>query len=108
MGLFDMLFAKKKEEKLMQDKTSRLVAIVVSYTPAEALTDAGENCYGKATFKTKRNGEWVEFESILREDVGTLVAGDQWIVKFDEDFTRVVTPQRKLCRGSEYKITDAE
>ena len=40
MGFFDFLTAKKKEEKLMQDKTSRAIAIAVSYTAPENI---GEN-----------------------------------------------------------------
>jgi hypothetical protein len=36
MGFFDFLTAKKREKKIMKEKTSRAVAIAVSYTaPAE-------------------------------------------------------------------------
>ena len=108
MGIFDFLSAKKKEEKLMKEKTSRAVAIAVSYTAPDQLgEDSGKN-FGKAVFKIKKDQTWEEFEVILRENVGAIVAGDQWIVKFDEDFTRIVTPQRKLCKDSEYRIYDAE
>lgn len=107
MGFFDFLTAKKREEKLMSEKTSRAIAIAVSYTPAEELgEDAGAN-FGKAVFKLKKNETWETFEVILREDVGAIIAGDQWIVKLDEDFTRIVTPQLKLSKGSQYRI-DAE
>ena len=108
MGLFDFLTAKKREEKLMQEKTSRAIAIAVSYTPADQLgEDAGAN-FGKAVFKLKRDQEWKEFEVILRENVGPIVAGDQWIVKLDEDFTRIVTPQLKLRKNSQYRILDVK
>ena len=108
MGLFDFLSAKKREEKLMKEKTSRAIAIAVSYTAPE---DAGEvegKNFGKAVFKIKKENNWEEFEVILREDVGAIVAGDQWIVKFDEDFTRIVTPQLKLSKNSQYRIYDVE
>ena len=108
MGIFDFLNAAKKEEKLMQEKTSRAIAIVVSYTAPEELgEDVGEN-FGKAVFKLKKDQIWEEFEVILREDVGAIVAGDQWIVKLDDDFTRIVTPQRKLTKNSQYRIYDVE
>ena len=108
MGIFDFLTAAKKEEKLMQEKTSRAIAIAVSYTaPEEIGEDVGKN-FGKAVFKLKKNETWEEFEVILRENVGAIVAGDQWIVKLDEDFTRIVTPQRKLTKNSKYRIIDAE
>ena len=107
MGFFDFLNAKKikkQEDKLMQEKTSRAVAIAVSYTAPEELgEDAGAN-FGKAVFKIKKKLDWEEFEVILREDVGAIVAGDQWIVKLDEDFTRIVTPQLKLSTDSQYRI----
>lgn len=108
MGILDFLTAAKKEEKLMQEKTSRAIAIAVSYTAPEKLgEDAGKN-FGMAVFKIKKDQVWEEFEVILREDVGAIVAGDQWIVKFDEDFTRIVTPQLKLAKNSQYRISDAE
>ena len=108
MGIFDFLTAEKREEKLMEEKTSRAVAIAVSYTAPEKLTeDVGEN-FGKAVFKLKKDQAWEEFEVILREDVGEIVAGDQWIVKLDEDFERIVTPQLKLSKDSQYRIYDAE
>ena len=108
MGIFDFLTAEKREEKLMQEKTSRAIAIAVSYTPAEELgEEAGAN-FGKAVFKLKKDQAWENFEVILREDVGAIVAGDQWIVKFDEDFTRIVTPQLKLSKKSQYRINDEE
>jgi hypothetical protein len=106
LGIFDFLFAEKKSEKLMQEKTSRAVAIVVSYTAPEELgEDAGVN-FGKAVFKLKQDQKWENFEVILRENVGTIVAGDQWIVKLDEDFTRIITPQLKLKKNSIYRISD--
>ena len=37
-----------------------------------------------------------------------IVAGDQWIVKLDEDFTRIVTPQLKRSKYSQYKIYEVE
>ena len=108
MGIFDFLTAEKKEEKLMQEKTSRAIAIAVSYTaPEELSADVGAN-FGKAVFKLKRDQAWKSFEVILREDVGPIVAGDQWVVKLDEDFTRIVTPQLKLSKDSKYRIYDAE
>ena len=108
MGIFDFLTADKREEKLMKEKTSRAIAIVVSYTAPEELDeDAGVN-FGKAVFKLKMDEAWDEFEVILREDVGEIVAGDQWIVKLGEDFTRIVTPQLKLSKDSQYRIYDAE
>ena len=108
MGIFNFFTAEKKEEKLMKEKTSRAIAIVVSYTAPEELgEDVGAN-FGKAVFKLKREQTWEEFEVILREDVGAIVAGDQWIVKLDEDFTRIVTPQLKLSKDSKYRIYDAE
>jgi hypothetical protein len=107
MGIFNC-GSVKKEEKLMQEKTSRAIAIAVSYTASEELgEDVGAN-FGKAVFKLKKNETWEEFEVILREDVGAIVAGDQWIVKLDEDFTRIVTPQLKLSKKSQYRIEDAE
>ena len=39
MGIFDFLTADKKEEKLMQEKTSRAIAIAVSYTASAELGD---------------------------------------------------------------------
>ena len=108
MGIFDFLNAAKKEEQLMQEKTSRAIAIVVSYTAPEELgEDVGEN-FGKAVFKLKKDQAWEEFEVILRENVGAIVAGDQWIVKLDDDFTRIVTPQRKLTKNSQYRIYDVD
>ena len=74
MGLFGFFSAEKKEEKLMKEKTSRAVAIVVSYTAPEELgDDVGAN-FGKAVFKLKKDEVWEEFEVILREKVGELVA----------------------------------
>ena len=106
MGIF--MSADKKEEKLMKEKTSRAIAIAVSYTaPADVKDDEGRN-FGKAVFKIKKDQAWQQFEVILREDVGAIVAGDQWIVKFDEDFTRIVTPQLKLGKNSQYRIYDEE
>ena len=106
MGFFDFFTAKKREEKLMQEKTSRAVAIAVGYTAPEELgEDAGAN-FGKATFKLKKDDAWETLEVILREDVGAIVAGDQWIVKLDEDFTRIVTPQLKLRKNSQFRISD--
>lgn len=110
MGILDIFSSSKKaakrEEKLMQDKTSRAIAIVVSYTPAEELgAEEGVN-FGKAVFKVKKDQLWEEFEVILREKVDALVEGDQWIVKFDEDFTRIVTPQLKLSKDSQYRISE--
>ena len=108
MGLWDFLTADKREEKLMQEKTSRAIAIAVSYTAPEKLgAEAGAN-FGMAVFKLKKDQVWEEFEVILREDVGEIVAGDQWIVKLDEDFTRIVTPQLKLSKDSQYRIYDVE
>jgi hypothetical protein len=108
MGVFDFLTAAKKEEKLMQEKTSRAIAVALSYTASEELgEDAGAN-FGKAVFKLKRGDAWETFEVILREDVGEIVAGDQWIVKLDEDFTRIVTPQLKLSKDSQYRLLDVE
>ena len=103
---WDFLTAKKREEKLMNEKTSRAIAIAVSYTaPEEIGEDVGAN-FGKAVFKLNKDSTWVELEVILRENVGAIVAGDQWIVKLDEDFTRIVTPQLKLSRNSQYRIAD--
>ena len=108
MGIFDFLTAEKREEKLMQEKTSRAIAIALSYTPAEQLgEEAGAN-FGKAVFKLKKDQVWEEFEVILRKDVGAIIPGDQWIVKLDEDFTRIVTPQLKLSKDSQYRIYDVE
>lgn len=108
MGIFSFLTAKKREKMLMQEKTSRAIAIAVSYTaPEEVGEDEGVN-FGKAVFKVKLENTWEEFEVILRENVGAIVAGDQWIVKFDEDFTRIVTPQLKLSKNSKYRIYDVE
>ena len=108
MGIFDFLSAEKKEEKLMQEKTSRAIAIAVSYTAPEELdANEGRN-FGKAVFKLKKDQTWETFEVILCEDVGPIVAGDQWIVKLDEDFTRIVTPQLKLSKDSQYRIDDEE
>ena len=108
MGFFSFLTAKKKEEKLMQEKTSRAIAIAVSYTAPEELgEDVGAN-FGKAVFKLRKEETWEEFEVILREDVGAIVAGDQWIVKLDENFERIVTPQLKLRKDSKYRIYDVE
>lgn len=108
MGIFNFFTAEKKEEKLMREKTSRAIAIVVGYTAPEELgEDVGAN-FGKAVFKLKRDQAWENFEVILREDVGAIVVGDQWIVKLDEDFTRIVTPQLKLSKDSKYRIYDAE
>lgn len=108
MGIFDFLSAEKKEEKLMQEKTSRAIAIVVSYTAPEELGEEVGANFGKVIFKLKKDQTWENFEVILREDVGEIVAGDQWIVKLDEDFTRIVTPQLKLSKNSQYRIYDEE
>ena len=108
MGFFDFLTAKKKEEKLMQDKTSRAIAIAVSYTAPENIGENVGRNFGKAVFKIKKDQVWEEFEVILREKVGAIVAGDQWIVKLDEDFERIVTPQLKLSKDSQYRIYDVE
>ena len=108
MGFFDFLTAEKKAEKLMQEKTSRAIAIAVSYTAPEKLGKEADANFGKAVFKLKKDQAWEEFEVILREKVGAIVAGDQWIVKMDEDFTRIVTPQLKLRKNSQYRIEDAE
>ena len=108
MGFFSFLTADKREKKLMNEKTSRAIAIVVSYTAPEELgEDVGAN-FGKVLFKLRKEQTWEQFEVILREDVGAMVAGDQWIVKMDEDFTRIVTPQLKLSKDSQYRIFDAE
>ena len=108
MGFFDFLSAAKKEEKLMKEKTSRAIAIAVSYTAPEASGDESGKNFGKAVFKLKKDQVWEEFEVVLRENVGAIVAGDQWIVKLDEDFTRIITPQRKLTKNSQYRIYDVE
>ena len=108
MGIFDFLSAEKKEEKLMQEKTSRAIAIAVSYTAPEELGEEVGANFGKVIFKLKKDQTWENFEVILREDVGEIVAGDQWIVKLDEDFTRIVTPQLKLSKNSQYRIYDEE
>ena len=105
MGLFDFLFAEKRESRLMEDKSSRAVAIVVSYTP-DAACDT-PNC-GKAVFKMKKDGQWGEYDVVLVENFGTLTPGEQWIVKCDEGFERIVTPQLKLSRKSIYRIADAD
>ena len=104
MGIFDFLNADKKEEKLMKEKTSRAIGIAVSYTAPEK---PGEG-FGKAVFKLKKGQTWERFEVVLPEDVGAIVAGDQWILKFDEDFTRIITPQLKLGKNSQYRIYDDE
>ena len=44
MGIFDFLTADKKEEKLMQEKTSRAIAIAVSYTAPEELGEDATKC----------------------------------------------------------------
>ena len=108
MGIFDFLTAKKREEKLMQEKTSRAIAIAVSYTAPEELGNEEGATFGKAVFKLKKDQTWEEFEVVLREDVGEIVAGDQWIVKLDEDFTRIITTQLKISKDSEYRIYDVE
>lgn len=108
MGIFDFLSAEKKEEKLMQEKTSRAIAIALSYTAPEELGEEVGANFGKVIFKLKKDQTWENFEVILREDVGEIVAGDQWIVKLDEDFTRIVTPQLKLSKNSQYRIYDEE
>jgi hypothetical protein len=108
MAFLGFLSAEEKEDKLMQERTSRAIAIAVSYVGPEAVgADAGAN-FGKAVFKLKRGDSWEKFEVILREDVGAIVAGDQWIVKLDEDFTRIVTPQLKLLKDSKYRICDCD
>ena len=79
----------------------------VWFTPQTNLTQ--DFSYGNfGFFKIKKDQAWEEFEVILREDVGAIVAGDQWIVKFDEDFTGIVTPQLKLSKDSRYRIYDVE
>lgn len=108
MGILGFLSAEKKEEMLMQEKTSRAVAIAVSFTPPEEVEETEGANFGKAVFKVKRSQGWVEFEVVLREKVGNIVAGDQWIVKFDEDFTRIVTPQLKLRKNSAYRISETD
>ena len=108
MGIFGFCGSAKKEEKLMNEKTSRAIAIAVSYTPAEEIGEEEGKNFGKAVFKLKKDKVWENFEVILREDVGEIIAGDQWIVKLDEDFTRIVTPQLKLSKNSQYRILDAE
>ena len=108
MGIFDFLSAEKREEKLMQEKTFRAIAIAVSYTAPEELGEEDGANFGKAVFKLKKDLVWENFEVILREDVGAIVAGDQWIVKMDEDFTRIVTPQLKLSKNSVYRISDED
>lgn len=100
------LFSNKKEAALLEGKTFREVAIVVSYTPASELDEEAGANFGAAVFKAKRNGVWKEYKTILREDFGALNANEQWIVKFDEDFTRVVTPCLKLSKNSEHRISE--
>ena len=108
MGIFNFLSAEKKEEKLMQEKTSRAIAIVVSYTAPEELDATEGKNFGKVVFKLKKDQAWETFEVTLKENVGAIVVGDQWIVKLDEDFTRIVTPQLKLSKDSQYRIYDEE
>ena len=70
MGFFSFLTADKREKKLMNEKTSRAIAIVVSYTAPEELgEDVGAN-FGKVLFKLRKEQTWEQFEVILREDVG--------------------------------------
>lgn len=100
------IFSGKKEAALLQGKTFRDVAIVVSYTPASELGEEVGANFGAVVFKAKPNGNWKEFKTILREDFGAFKEKDQWIVKFDEEFSRIVTPCLKLSRTSDYRISE--
>lgn len=111
MGFFDFFTsgkADKREEALMNEKTSRAIAIAVGYTAPEELDESDRDSFGKATFKLKLEDGWQRFDVLLREDVGEIIPGDQWIVKLDEEFTRIITPQLKLGKSSQYRIFDDE
>lgn len=112
MGLFDMLFGAEKKEAALMEKRFREVAIVARYTAPEKTAEANANStapnFGEVVFKYKRSNKWIHHKVILREDVGGIKEGDQWIVKFDEEYTRIVAVHRPLSAGSVYRIVDDE
>ena len=112
MKLFDALFGSEKKETTLLGKQSRAVAIVVSVTLPEDTKDGSVNAeapnYGMVEFKYRRNDKWICHKVILREDVGEIAEGDQWIVKFDEDYTRIMAVHCPLSKNSVYRIAEDE
>ena len=100
MALFDTKAALKLEEELLTGKRSRSVAVILSSEEKRTM-----NSYsGKVVMKAKRSDGWKEFNVDLIEDFGALIPGDQWIVKFDEEFTRIITLHVKLTEDSPYRL----
>ena len=110
MGLFDMLFGAEKKEAALMEKRFREVAIVARYTVPEKTVEANSTApnFGEVVFKYKRSNKWIHHKVILREDVGGIKEGDQWIVKFDEEYSRIVAVHRSLSASSVYRIVDDE
>lgn len=104
MALFDSKQTQKREDELLQDKRSRAVAIVLSSQETRTMTGYS----GKAVFQAKRSDGWKKFSVDLKEDFGALIPGDQWIVKFDEEFSRIITLHVKLAQDSPHRITPEE
>ena len=108
MKLFDMFFGSDKKAAKLLEKPSRAVAIVVSYTAPDDVilrADAPSN-FGLVVFKYKRNDKWIVHKVILREDIGEVTEGQQWIVKFDENYTRIMAVHIPLAPGSIHCISD--
>ena len=109
MKLFDTFFGSHKKEAKLLEKPSRAVAIVTAYTaPDEDMLAAIPPQFGLVVFKYRRNDKWVVHKVILREDIGEIAEGQQWIVKFDENYTRIIAVHTPLSPNSPYRIEDDE
>ena len=117
MKLFDLLFSAEKRETKLLEKDSRAVAIVASYTEPDVTVDEVDVSdpvtstppnFGIVVFKYKRNDKWVQRKVILREDVGHIEEGDQWIVKFNESYTGILAVHIPLSPNSPYRLVEAD
>ena len=97
---------------MLLKKQDRAVAIVASYTPPEEITenmtDSDAPNFGVVIFKYRRNDKWIQHRVILREDIGDIEEGDQWIIKFDENFTRIMSVHIPLSPDSPYRLVEDE
>jgi hypothetical protein len=112
MKWFDALFGAERRETMLLKKQDRAVAIVASYTPPEEITanmtDSDAPNFGVVIFKYRRNDKWIQHRVILREDIGDIEEGDQWIIKFDENFTRIMSVHIPLSPDSPYRLVEDE
>ena len=107
MKLFDTFFGSDKKEAKLLEKPSRAVAIVTNYTATDdEMLTAQPPQFGLVVFKYKRNDKWVVHKVILREDIGEVAEGQQWIVKFDEQYTRIMAIHIPLSQNSPYRIEE--